>query len=133
MELSASRVRISIVAYPLLDVASAARALMREAARRSGPDRELATVAWKYQNLLHADRPARTFGFRRDDADELRDAIAWQREAPARRWVMVLDTAMGECIDRRRAVDAGSSNRRRWWLFRADAVVAGCVPAAGDS
>jgi 4-amino-4-deoxy-L-arabinose transferase-like glycosyltransferase len=131
--LAATWLLIGWLAYPQLDDSSSARALMQEVGRRIGTDGELALVAWKEQNLLQADRPARTFGFRRDDADELRDAIAWQREAPSRRWVMVLDTAMGACIDRARAIDAGASNRRRWWLFRADAVIDGCTPAAGDS
>jgi hypothetical protein len=106
---------------------------MRGVGEKIGPDAELGLVAWKEQNLLQADRRARTFGFRRDDADELRDAIAWQREAPERRWVMVLDTAMGECIDKQHAFDAGISNRRSWWLFRADAVLRDCVAESGDS
>ena len=131
--LSATWLLLSFVAYPHLDDSSSARGLMREVGRRIGPEAELGLVAWKEQNLLQADRPARTFGFRRDDADELRRAIAWQREAPATRWVLVLEDAMGECIDRARAVDAGVSNRRRWWLYRAEAVIAGCVPAGGDS
>ena len=131
--LSATWLLLSFFAYPQLDDSSSARALMRGVGQRIGADAELGLVAWKEQNLLQADRPARTFGFRRDDADELRDAIAWQRTAPDRRWVMVLDTAMGKCIDTARAVDAGASNRRRWWLFRADAVVPGCEPDRGDS
>jgi 4-amino-4-deoxy-L-arabinose transferase-like glycosyltransferase len=123
--LSATWLAIGLFAYPQLDDSSSARGLMREVGTTIGPDAELALVAWKEQNLLQADRPARTFGFRRDDADELRDAIAWQREAPERRWVLVLESAMGDCIDRSRAVPAGASNRREWWLFRADAVVCG--------
>ena len=124
--LSATWLAIGFFAYPQLDDSSSARGLMREVGATIGPDAELALVAWKEQNLLQADRPARTFGFRRDDADELRDAIAWQRQAPERRWVLVQGSAMGECIDRTRAVPAGAANRREWWLFKADAVT--CEP-----
>ena len=131
--LAATWLLVGLFAYPRLDDTSSARALMREAGRRIGPEAELGLVAWKEQNLLQADRRVRTFGFRRPDADELRDALAWQREAPARRWILVLEDAMGECVERARAIDAGVSNRRRWWLFRADAAIDGCVPAAGDS
>jgi 4-amino-4-deoxy-L-arabinose transferase-like glycosyltransferase len=124
--LSATWLALSLFAYPQLDDSSSARGLMRQVGATIGPDAELALVAWKEQNLLQADRPARTFGFRRDDVDELRDAVAWQRVAPQKRWVLVLESAMGECIDKTRAVPAGASNRREWWLFRADAVV--CEP-----
>lgn len=124
--LSATWVAIGLFAYPQLDDSSSARGLMREVGAKIGPDAELALVAWKEQNLLQADRPARTFGFRRDDVDELRDAIAWLRAAPGRRWVLINGEAMGACIDRARAVPAGASNRREWWLFRADAVA--CEP-----
>ena len=119
-------VLIGFVAYPILDESSSARGLMTEVAQKIGPHDELALVAWKEQNLLQADRPARTFGFRRPPEMQRAGAIAWQREAPENRWVLILDTAMGECIERDRAVPIGQSNRRSWWLFRADAVRAAC-------
>jgi hypothetical protein len=37
---------------------------------------------------------------------------------------------MGDCVDRARAHELGQSNRREWWMFRADAVVPGCTPRA---
>lgn len=124
--LSATWIAIGLFAYPQLDDSSSARGLMREVGAKIGPDAELALVAWKEQNLLQADRPARTFGFRRDDVQELRDAIAWLRQAPARRWVLINGAALGECVDKTRAIAAGASNRREWWLFKQDAVV--CEP-----
>jgi hypothetical protein len=36
-------------------------------------------------------------------------------------------------VDRRRAIHVGHANRREWWMFRADAVVPGCLPRDGDS
>ena len=61
------------------------------------------------------------------------EAVAWQRNDPARRWIFSLDEAMGSCVNRQRATYVGHANRREWWMFRADAVVPGCVPAASDS
>ena len=116
-------VLVGLVGAPLLNDASSARGLMQRAAQRLAPADELALVAWKEQMLLMADRPARTFGFKRDAAGQLGDALAWQRVAPARRWILMEDTALVACIDRAQAIDVGSSNRREWWL----------VPAAATS
>jgi hypothetical protein len=54
--------------------------------------------------------------------------VAWQAQAPGSRWIFSLQDAMGGCVDRARAHQVGHSNRRQWWLFRADAVVPGCTP-----
>jgi 4-amino-4-deoxy-L-arabinose transferase-like glycosyltransferase len=119
-------IAFGLIGYPLLNSSSSARGLMLEVGRRIGPEAELALVAWKEQNLLQADRPARTFGFRRAREKQLRDAIAWQSQQPERRWVLVLEQAMGDCVRRDLAQYAGRANRRDWWLFRADAVAASC-------
>ena len=89
----------------------------------------LALVAWKEQNLLMADRPARTFGFKRDFASQLADARRWQGQAPAVRWILAEDVVQDGCIDASRAIDMGVYNRRRWWLVPANAMRNGCVPA----
>jgi 4-amino-4-deoxy-L-arabinose transferase-like glycosyltransferase len=115
-----------LVGYPLLNESSSARGLMRAVASRIGPDAELALVDWKEQNLLQADRPARTFGFRRAPQEQLRDAIRWQAQSAERRWVLALDRSLETCVDRARAVPMGRANRREWWLFRADAAEPGC-------
>jgi 4-amino-4-deoxy-L-arabinose transferase-like glycosyltransferase len=125
--LSATWLLISFIAYPLLDASSSASALMRAVGEKIGPNAELGLVAWKEQNLLQADRAAATFGFRRPHEAQLQGAIEWQSERPQQRWVLILDDAMGECIDRSRAVPVGRANRREWWLFRAEAVAATCV------
>ncbi|WP_133479518.1 ArnT family glycosyltransferase [Cognatilysobacter segetis] len=108
---------IGLAAQPLLNDASSARGVMTRAAAHLAPTDELALVAWKEQNLLMADRPARTFGFTRDVAAQFADALAWQREAPSRRWLMLEDDALVPCIDRRAAIFVGHSNRREWWLL----------------
>jgi 4-amino-4-deoxy-L-arabinose transferase-like glycosyltransferase len=126
LALAAVWMLLGFVAYPLLDASSSARGLMQDVGRRIGPQGELALVAWKEQNLLQADRPARTFGFRRAPAEQLAAAIAWQAQAPAQRWVLIQDSALGECVLRERALALGQANRRPWWLFRADAVAPAC-------
>jgi 4-amino-4-deoxy-L-arabinose transferase-like glycosyltransferase len=119
-------VLFGLVGYPLLNESSSARGLMRAVGERIGPEAELALVDWKEQNLLQADRPAWTFGFRRSPQEQLHDAIRWQAEAPDRRWVLALDRALETCVIRARAVPVGRANRREWWLFRADAVQPDC-------
>jgi 4-amino-4-deoxy-L-arabinose transferase-like glycosyltransferase len=125
--LSATWLLISFIAYPLLDASSSASALMRGVGERIGPQAELGMVAWKEQNLLQADRAAATFGFRRPHEAQLRDAIDWQSQRPQQRWVLILDDALGDCIDRTKALPVGRANRREWWLFRSDAVTTGCA------
>ncbi|WP_166636878.1 ArnT family glycosyltransferase [Cognatilysobacter terrigena] len=134
---------VGLAAQPLLNDASSARGLMQRAAHIVGPTDEFALVAWKEQNLLMADRPARTFGFVRDPALQLRDALVWQREAPSRRWILLEDDALASCIDRARATFVGHSNRREWWLVPSDAAArcaakpvvspAAAVPEAGGT
>ena len=120
----------SLVGYPLLNSASSASGLMHAVGQRIGPDAELGLVAWKEQNLLMADRPAATFGFQKDWDAQLRDGVAWQAQAPARRWLLVQQDALLPCVDRSRAELAGISNRRRWWLVPAAAVQGSCqLPA----
>jgi hypothetical protein len=114
---------IGLTGAPLLNDASSARGLMHRVAARLAPSDELALVAWKEQNLLMADRRARTFGFKRAPAHQWRDALAWQRERPAR-WILIDEAAMPACVDRSLAEDVGRSNRRSWWLVPASAGVA---------
>ncbi|HET6545650.1 MAG TPA: glycosyltransferase family 39 protein [Rhodanobacteraceae bacterium] len=116
----------SLVAYPMLNDSSSSAGLMRRTGAIIGPDAELGLVAWREQNLLMADRAAVDFGFSRPWPEQLGAAILWQEAVPERRWVFILADAMGPCIDKARAIDVGHANRREWWLFRADAVVAGC-------
>ena len=114
-----------IVGYPLLTDSSSAAALMRDAGQRIGPDAELGLVAWREQNLLMADRPAATFGFKAEPAEQMQRAIAWQRQAPASRWLLAQDVALLPCIDQSLAEHLGGANRREWWLLPARATM-GC-------
>jgi 4-amino-4-deoxy-L-arabinose transferase-like glycosyltransferase len=125
--LAATWLLISVIAYPLLDASSSASGLMRDVGARIGPNAELGLVAWKEQNLLQADRAAATFGFRRPHGAQREAAIQWQLQRPGQRWVLILDDAMGDCVDRGKALRIGRANRREWWLFRADAVIGECA------
>jgi 4-amino-4-deoxy-L-arabinose transferase-like glycosyltransferase len=114
-----------LVAYPLLTDSSSSAALMRETGRRIGPDAQLGLVAWREQNLLMADRRAETFGFSAPPREQMQRGIAWQRQLPARRWLLVQETALLPCVALAQAQGMGGANRREWWLLPA-AATAGC-------
>ena len=117
-----------VVAAPLLNPSSSARGLMTTVGERIGPEAELGLVAWREQNLLMADRPAATFGFKAEWAEQLSKALLWQGESPGRRWLLIQEPALSQCVDKSKAEFAGVSNRRRWWLVPAAAVDTGCTP-----
>jgi hypothetical protein len=110
-----------LVAYPLLTDSSSARGLMQQVGRHIPADAQLGLVAWKEQNLLMADRPATTFGFSAPWPQQMQHAVAWQRQAPQRRWLMVQDVALPPCVQRDQATPIGLANRRAWWLLPAAA------------
>jgi len=122
----------SLWAYPLLNDSSSAAGIMRDAGRIIGPDAQLGLVGWREQNLLMADRAAVDFGFTAPTAVQFARASAWQAQAPQRRWVFAIDDALGTCVNRTKARRVGVANRRDWWVYRADAVVPGCVPATAQ-
>jgi 4-amino-4-deoxy-L-arabinose transferase-like glycosyltransferase len=126
--LASTWVLYGLLAYPLLDASSSSRDLMHDARTRIGPAAELGLVAWKEQNLLMAEGPVRTFGFRRAAVEQLQAAIAWQAQAPGSRWLMVQDTALAPCVDKSRAVALGAANRRDWSLLPG-AATARCIGA----
>ncbi|MBP3975815.1 ArnT family glycosyltransferase [Pseudoxanthomonas spadix] len=106
-----------IAVAPLLNDSSSARGVMREVAMRIGPEAELGMVAWKEQNLLMSQSRTTTFGFNQTPwREQLRRGLAWQAQAPARRWLLVQDVALPSCVDRQVAEQLVNSNRRGWWL-----------------
>ncbi|HEV2540838.1 MAG TPA: glycosyltransferase family 39 protein [Frateuria sp.] len=113
---------------PLLNQSSSAAGLMARVAARMQPGDAVGLVAWKEQNLLMLDRPEVDFGFTRPWPQQYAAAVAWQAADPAHRWLFVQEPAMGHCVRRDRAIDVGPANRREWWMFKADAVIAGCLP-----
>ncbi|MFC5582002.1 ArnT family glycosyltransferase [Rhodanobacter terrae] len=119
--------------YPMLNGDRSARNVMLHARAIAGPDATIGLLAWKEQNLLMAQGPVTEFGFLKPWPQQYAEAIAWQRQDPARRWIFSLDDAMGQCVDRHRAIHVGHANRREWWLFKADAVIAGCTPSLAEN
>ena len=119
-------------AYPLLNDSSSSAGLMERVEARLGPHDEIGLVDWKEQNMLMLDRHAADFGFSAPTALQFMLGVQWQAAAPATRWLFVQEPAMGNCVDRRKAIDIGHANRRDWWLFQADAVIPGCMPSSHD-
>lgn len=118
----------SLWAYPLLNDSSSAAGVMRRARELAGPDTEIGLVAWKEQNLLMAQGPVQEFGFVAGWNRQYEEAAHWLAQAPQRRRLFILDEAMGECVDRSKAVRVGRANRREWWMAGIEALVPGCVP-----
>lgn len=119
---------LAFAVFPRVDPQSSARALMRDVGAQIGSGAELGLLSWKEQNLLQADRPAVVFGFLRNRAAQELDAVAWLREAPEQRWLLVQAINLEACFDAAKATLAGTSNRRQWWLVRADALLPMCRP-----
>ena len=129
--LAGTWVLYGLVGYPLLTDSSSSAALMRDTGRRIGADAQLGLVAWREQNLLMADRPAETFGFSAPPHEQMQRGIAWQRQLPARRWLLVQGSALLPCVRMAHAQGMGGANRREWWLLPA-AATAGCASPAAD-
>lgn len=124
-----------LVAYPLLNGYSSARAVMARTASLVPRDGTIALVAWKEQNLLMLDALGRktvTFGFKLGWHVQLERALAWQAADPAHRWIFAYGKVLAPCVRIRDAIHVGHANRREWYLFNRDAVVPGCVPPASD-
>ena len=100
---------------------------MQRVGQRIGPDAQLGMVAWREQNLLQADRPVTDFGFKQSWEAQWAEAGPWLAADPTRRWVFVLDEALGPCVDRGQVIDIGQSNRNRWMLVPGEAWKPGCV------
>ena len=115
-------VAFGLLIAPLLNDSSSARGLMTEAGRRIGPNAELGLVAWREQHLLMADRRVAEFGFKVDFHEQMRRGVAWQRQSPGTRWLLVQDVALAPCIDASRTMHLGRANRRGWTLVPGEAV-----------
>ncbi len=119
------------VAHPLLDAASSASGLMRQARQLAGTHM-IGLVDWKEQNLLQAIGPVAEFGFRQPPATQLERGVAWLREQPARRRLLVQRSDALACItwDAPAAAQrVGTANRRDWWLLGEAAVIDCALPA----
>ncbi|HEX7813977.1 glycosyltransferase family 39 protein [Dyella sp.] len=123
----------SFWAYPLLNDSSSSAGLMRDVRARLGPGDDIGLIDWTEQNLLMIGRPAIDFGFKQPTRKQYAAGVQWQAQAPATRWLFAQDAAIGDCVQRDKAIDLGHANRRQWWLFKTDAVIPGCMPAKDDN
>lgn len=114
--LTALWVVFGLAIAPLLNDSSSARGLMTEVGQRIGPHAELGLVAWREQNLLMADRTVAEFGFKIDFDEQMRRGLAWQKQSPDTRWLLVQDVALAACIDTAQSQHLGNANRRGWTL-----------------
>ena len=124
-----------LVAYPLLNGYSSARAVMARTAGVVPAGDPVALVAWKEQNLLMLDmlgRESVNFGFKLAWHEQLQRALAWQAADPAHRWIFAYGKVLAPCVRMRDAVHVGHANRREWYVFNRGAVVPGCIPPRSD-
>lgn len=125
-----------LLGYPDMDAARSGRALIERATAPLPERAELGIVGGPEQFLLQARQHprlagARAFGYRTPLARQRADAVAWLREAP-NRWLLIQHTDLGACLRAEGGFDAGWSNRRRWWVLDARALVPDCVPDPAD-
>lgn len=114
--------------YPMLNGDRSSLDVMQRARAVAGPQATIGLLGWKEQNLLMAQGPMAEFGFLKPWPAQYSHAIAWQKAVPAQRWIFSIDQAMGQCVDRTKAVHVGHANGREWWMFKADTVISGCRP-----
>ena len=107
----------SLIGTPLLNSGSSSRGLMQRVGATIGPDAQLGLVGWREQQLLMADRDAATFGFKRDGGEQFIEALAWQHQPPASRWLLVEGSVLPACVVKLQARDMGNANRRDWWVL----------------
>ena len=115
-----------LYAYPLLNRARSPASMMTEVGRRIGPDAALGLVAWKEQIVLHADRPIVHFGYRQFGNDKERAAAIRWLASGNRRYLLLPEDALGECLMRERLEHVGYIHRADWWLAGADSVKSDC-------
>lgn len=124
------------VVHPLLDDENSARGVMRQARVLAGETTQIGLVDWKEQNLLQAVGPVAEFGFRQPAERQFERGMAWLRERPQARQLLVQRGTALACVDFSGSGPArrvGQANRREWWLLDAVAVSACAVPGQGPA
>ena len=106
-----------IVSAIVLNDASSSRGMMQSVARRIGPDAQLGLVGWREQQLLMSQSPTTEFGFKRPEKDQLESGLAWQAQAPADRWLLIVGSAIPQEFRDGELLAVGIANRRTWWLL----------------
>ncbi len=118
------------VGYPLLNSVRSERDFMRHVAERLGPQTDLAIVGYREQHLLFADRDVKTFGYRRNPADEEHDALRWLMSHDNAALLVRKEDLADLCIDATRSTDMGYRYPYRWYVAPRDAVSTACMTTA---
>lgn len=111
--------------YPSMNDARSGKALMARVAATLPSGAALSLVSAPEQMLLQAPPGTRAFGFKTPAQTQLQAAFGWLRAAPDH-WLLTPGTQLGTCIAAARSLDLGWSNRRHWYLLRANAIEPGC-------
>jgi hypothetical protein len=99
---------------------------MLRARLKAGPDTEIGLVTWKEQNMLQARGKTVEFGFLQPPRVQLAHGIAWLRQSPQTRRLMVNQLPDFDCIafGGPGTQSLEKANRRAWWLLEAGALEA---------
>jgi len=111
---------------PTLDPFASSSRLMERVDDTIGPDAELGMIDWREQNYLQARRMPVDFGFKEPIEIQWERAFDWMKEAPDRRWILVTDTSLNDCVDEQLVSAIGQSNRNTWLLVPGSAAGARC-------
>jgi 4-amino-4-deoxy-L-arabinose transferase-like glycosyltransferase len=114
---------VSLLLIPALDGSATDASLMHRVSAEMRPGEELALAALPEDFPLQWNRPATYFGYRRDPADGVHDSAAWLARSADRR-LLLPESLLAQCYDRRAAVNVGTANGRQWRLVSRDAVLA---------
>lgn len=111
---------VSLLVAPQINANRSGERLVSASLAALAPEEELALVGWPEQFLLYLNRPVTHFGYRRNDDDELAEALSWLDEEDARR-VLVAKSLVAPCLDRDGAGTlVGRAHRRDWLLVGHD-------------
>ncbi|WP_368563207.1 ArnT family glycosyltransferase [Pseudoxanthomonas sp. UTMC 1351] len=107
-----------VLVAPQLDGESSGRDLMQQARVEAGADTTIGLVGWREQQLLQALGPVEEFGFKAPTKLQWQRGLAWLRERPGDRALMIQAGLLPACVDRESAHPLGVANRRSWWLVK---------------
>lgn len=101
-----------------LDGENSGRDLMRQARAEAGEGTAIGLVGWREQQLLQAVGPVEEFGFKAPVELQWQRGLAWLRQHPQDRVLMVEAAVLPACVERALARPLGVANRRSWWLLK---------------
>ena len=116
----------SLLVYPRIDAIRSGRAIIDAAVAALEPGASLGFAGWKEQLLLHWNRPAVNFGYRREDAEaESRDAAAWL-SGNGSNHLLLPENLVEACFERSRLTGLGFAHQQAWYLASDQAITPEC-------